>query len=171
MVESLVYICQFLLSSARLNPSLSVSHNFPNSLKSLLRWSIVAHQPAELMGSAAEIAAHLIPRRGSLIGTLREELAPVVGEGEQLAPLALLGADQALVLELLQRRVDRPRARPPHAAAALLHLLHDLVAVARLLGEQQQRRRADVSAAVIAPAPAGSSAGGEAAEGKAPELA
>src|ERR1700683_2237984 len=38
------------------------------------------------------------------------------------------------------------RAGPPQAAAALLDLLHDLVAVAWLLGEQQQRGGADVPA-------------------------
>src|SRR5919197_3678039 len=63
------------------------------------------------------------------------------------APVLLARADQPLVLELLQRRVHRAGARAPHALAALLELLHDLVAVARLLGEQQQRGGADVAAA------------------------
>src|ERR1700722_4318241 len=76
-----------------------------------------------------------------------------VSELEHLAGAAALArADQALVLELLQRWVDRTGARTPHPVAALLHLLHDLVAVAWLLGQQQQRRGANVSAPGLAPA-------------------
>src|SRR5205807_3647390 len=81
-----------------------------------------------------------------------EQLAARVGEREQLASVLLLGADQPLVLQLRERGVDRAGARAPRAAAALLDLLHDLVAVARLLREQQQRRRADVAPAGAPPA-------------------
>ena len=42
--------------------------------------------------------------------------------------------------------IHRAGAGTPDPLAALLHLLHDLVAVARFLGEQQQRRGADVPA-------------------------
>src|SRR5438552_16745533 len=41
----------------------------------------------------------------------------------------------------------RAWAPSPHSLSALPHLLHDLVAVARPLGQQQQRGRADVAAA------------------------
>jgi len=68
------------------------------------------------------------------------------GEGEDAAAGLLLGADQPLVLELLERGVDGAGAGPPDAAAALLQLLHDLVAVARLLGEQGQDGGAHVAA-------------------------
>src|SRR5579884_457333 len=60
--------------------------------------------------------------------------------------------DQPLVLELGERRVDRPRARAPPPVAARLDRLHQLVAVARLLGDQHQQRRANVAAALAGPA-------------------
>jgi hypothetical protein len=75
--------------------------------------------------------------------------------GQDVAPAAAvtgLGDDQALVLELLQRRVDRAGARPPDSPAPLADLLDDLVPVHRLLGQQGQRRRADVPA--LGPRPA-----------------
>jgi hypothetical protein len=63
------------------------------------------------------------------------------------APAVLLvGPDHPLVLELLERRVDGAGARAPQALAALLELLHDLVAVARLLGQQEQHGGAQVAA-------------------------
>src|ERR1019366_4207184 len=124
----------------------------------------LAHQLAQLMGLLADILAHLIPRRRRLIATLGHPCATGVRECEQLAPVGLLRADQALVLELCQGGVDRAGARPPHAAAALLDLLHDLVAVARLLAQQQQRRRADVAATGLAAATAGASTAAEAPE-------
>ena len=79
---------------------------------------------------------------------------PASVSANSLRPSVSSRADQALVLELLQRRIDRAGARAPDAVTALLDLLHDLVAVARLLGEQQQRRRADVAAARLAAATA-----------------
>src|SRR5262249_47344178 len=75
-----------------------------------------------------------------------------VGQPERLAPVDLLRAHEALVLQLLERGVDRAGAGAPNAFAALLDLLHDLVAVARLLGEQQQRRGTNVPAPRLAPA-------------------
>ena len=69
-----------------------------------------------------------------------------LGEREHALALGLLALDQPLVLEQLERRVHRPGARAPCPAAALLELLHDLVAVHGLVGERQQDRRADVAA-------------------------
>src|SRR5262249_54911241 len=68
------------------------------------------------------------------------------------AAIASLGPDQALVLKLLQRWVDRARARPPDSAATLADLLNDLVAIHRLLREQSQRSCSDVPATGARPA-------------------
>src|SRR5215469_1689737 len=65
-----------------------------------------------------------------------------------------LRCDQVLVLELGERRVHRPWARPPQAAASLADLLDDLVAVERLLGKQRKRRGAHVAALRPAASPA-----------------
>src|SRR5262249_27555352 len=128
----------------------------------------VADQLAHLGCLVAHVRAHLLPRRGLLAALL--QVSPTrIGELEQLAPVHLLGADQALVLELLKRGIDRAGARAPSSLAALLHLLHDLVAVARLLGDQQQRGGADVAAARLAPPADG--AGAEPPEGKAADAA
>src|SRR5580704_3300924 len=75
--------------------------------------------------------------------------------GELIGPAAALcgfGPDQPLVLELLQCRVDGSRAGPPHAVASLADRLDDLVTVHRLLGQQRERRSADV--APLGPRPA-----------------
>src|SRR5207247_8742064 len=102
-----------------------------------------------------DVAAHVLPGGRPVLAALLQVRAAGVGEGEQLAPVGLFRADQPLVLELLKRRIDRAGARAPQALAALLDLLHDLVAVARLLGEQQQGSCARVAAASLAAAPAG----------------
>src|SRR5262249_34514895 len=92
----------------------------------------VADQLAHLGCLVAHVAAHLLPRRWLLAALLH--VSPTrVGDLEQLAPVDLLGANQALVLELLKRGIDRAGARAPGPLAAVLDLLHDLVAVARLL--------------------------------------
>jgi hypothetical protein len=57
-----------------------------------------------------------------------------------------LEGDEPLVLKGLQRRVDRTGARGPRAVAALGDLVDQLVAVAGLLGEEQQDGGADVAA-------------------------
>src|SRR5262249_44373079 len=62
--------------------------------------------------------------------------------------------DQALVLQLLQRRVHRPGAGLPDAVTALRDLLDELVAVPRLLGEQRQGGSPDVTAPDPGPATA-----------------
>ena len=131
----------------------------------------LADQPPELLGLAGgTVAAELLPGRGPVGRALIDELAAGVGERVVLAPVLLLGADQPLVLELREGRVDRAGARAPEAAAALLDLLHDLVAVAGLLRQQQQRRGADVPPAGLA-APASGSTVSVAAEGRSAELA
>ena len=63
-----------------------------------------------------------------------------------LLALGLDGLDQALVLELLERGVDRAGARLPDALGAALDLLDELVAVLRLLLEEQEHGGADVAA-------------------------
>src|SRR6185437_13252829 len=54
--------------------------------------------------------------------------------------------DEAFVLELVQRRVDRSRAGCPPSTGSVGDGLHQLVAMHRLLGEQQQDRRPHVAA-------------------------
>ena len=68
--------------------------------------------------------------------------------------------DQALVLELLERGVDRAGARLPDALGAALDLLDQLVAVLRLLLEQQEQGGADVAAPGAAAACAAAMAAG-----------
>src|SRR5437763_815073 len=58
-------------------------------------------------------------------------LAPGVGDLEQPCSVVPGGADQPLVLELGERRVDRPRAGRPPAAAQRLVRLPPLVPAAR----------------------------------------
>ena len=55
-------------------------------------------------------------------------------------------ADETLVLELLEGRVDRAGARLPDALGATLDLLDELVAVLRLVLQEQEQGRADVAA-------------------------
>src|SRR6185312_8883839 len=99
-----------------------------------------------------DVVGHLLPRRRLVGAALLDQLAAGVGEVQQLAAVDLLGAHEPLVLQQLEGGVDRACARAPRATAALFELLHDLEAVARLLGEQQQRGRAHVAAARLAPA-------------------
>ncbi len=81
--------------------------------------------------------------------------APGVGQREDPPSRFRRGRlDQALVLELLQRGIDRAGARRPVPAAALGDHLDDLVAVHRLLREERQDGGADV-------APAGAATGAE----------
>src|SRR5690606_31422595 len=68
------------------------------------------------------------------------------GEGVGLATVALDLLDEALVLEQPQGGVDGSGARAPQVLAALGDLAHQLVAVARLLGQQGQDGVAHVAA-------------------------
>src|SRR5262245_38003418 len=76
------------------------------------------------------------------------------GVGQLVDALARLRGgllDEVLVLELLEGRVDGAGARLPDAPRALGDLLDDLVAVHRLLAEQDDDGGADVAAARPAP--------------------
>src|SRR5205807_3240219 len=92
-----------------------------------------------------------------------------VGQLKRPASLALFRPDQAFILQLLQGRVDRARARAPKPLAPLRQLLHYLVPVQRLLGEERQYRGANVPPANPGSAPPhrrAESPEGESAEGK-----
>src|SRR5438132_2953604 len=69
-----------------------------------------------------------------------------IGQGVDASSIELLAADQELVLELLQGRVHRARARPPPSTAALLELLDDLVPVHRPIEQHGQDRGPDAAA-------------------------
>src|SRR5205807_700567 len=84
------------------------------------------------------------PRR---LRRLLRRLAAGVGQLVDAAPVGLVAAHEALVAELLQRRIDRAGARLPATLAALGDLADDLVAVLGLLAQQGQDRRAHVAAA------------------------
>src|SRR5579859_2682592 len=110
-------------------------------------------QPAQFERVAAHAAGHVVPRCADLVGVRGHVLAPLAGQQVALAPaLGRLRLDQALVLQLLEGRVDRPGTGLPHAAAALGDLLDQLVAVPGLLGQQGQRSGADVATADPRPA-------------------
>jgi hypothetical protein len=63
--------------------------------------------------------------------------------------------DQSLVVELLQGRINRAGARVPHVPTALFQLLHDLVAIVRLLPEERENRGANVTASSARASPEG----------------
>ena len=88
-------------------------------------------------------ASHGVPSSSAV---LLDVGAALGGQRVGLATLAGL-LDQPLVLELLEGGVDRAGARAPDAVGALLDLLHQAVAVAGLLGEQEEQGGADVAAA------------------------
>src|SRR6266508_732168 len=85
---------------------------------------------------------------------LSRSRATLVGQRVHALALSLLAHDQSLVLEQLEGRVDRARARAPQPAAPGLELLDDLVAVHRLFGEQGEDAGADVTATGSPPASA-----------------
>src|SRR5215470_6328231 len=62
--------------------------------------------------------------------------------------------DQALVLQLRERRIHRPGAWPPDSAAAITDLLDDLVPVHWFFSQQRECGRAYVAAPCPATAPA-----------------
>ena len=104
-------------------------------------------QAAHLDRRAAGAAGHHVPGSVQLVRVRGRVRPALVGQlvGAPAA-LASLSPDQALILELLERRVDRAGAWPPDSPAALADLLDDLVAVHGLLGEQRERCRPDIAA-------------------------
>src|SRR3954454_8693721 len=88
----------------------------------------------------------LLPGLADRLGVLLDVLAARVGQREHAPTVALLGTDEPLVLEQRQRRVNGARAGLPDPLRPLADLLHQLVAVAWLLREEGQDRRAHVSA-------------------------
>src|SRR5215218_163594 len=111
------------------------------------RHADLPHRAHQLPRALAHVALDVVPRGAQLVAVRLHVGAALVGQLERLTALAGRDADEPLVLELLQRRVDGAGARPPDAVGALFDLLHQLVAVARLLVEQHEQRRADVAAA------------------------
>src|SRR6185436_15009798 len=74
------------------------------------------------------------------------ELGPArVGDRVDALAVPLLARDEPLVLEQLQRRVDRSRARPPRPAAPLLEFADQVVAVHRVVRQQREQRGSDVA--------------------------
>ena len=96
-----------------------------------------------------------VPGRAELVGVRLGVRPALVGQGVHPAAALTLGADQPLVLKLLQRGVYRPRARPPHTVGAPRDLLDDLVTVpGTALGQQVEDRRPDIPAPGARSAPA-----------------
>src|SRR5437588_6833524 len=81
-------------------------------------------------------------------------LTPGLGDLEPAGAFGFCRANQPLVLELRQRRVDRARAWSPEPLAPLFDRLHQLITIARLLGQQPQKREANVAPACPRPATA-----------------
>src|SRR5215470_6355637 len=107
----------------------------------------LADQVTQLDGVRAHAAGDVVPWGPDLLGVRVHVLASPIGQ--RVTPAAALGRlrlDQALVLQLLQGRVDRTWARLPHPAAALGDLLNYLIAVPRLLGQQRQGGGTDITA-------------------------
>ena len=116
--------------------------------------------PASAFKGVAQTAvvagcAQLGERVADLVVVLLEVAAALVGESGELAATLACDGDVALVLEQGQCGVDRAGAGAPGAVRPSGHLLHELVAVHRLVGEQQQDGAADVTATGSAAAAAG----------------
>src|SRR5690242_16710642 len=88
--------------------------------------------------AVVSVGGHRLPGRAELSLVLLHVRAAGLAQPIAAPTFLGVGLDQPLVLELLEGRVDRARARLPHPAAALGDLLDDLVAVARLLRKQDQ---------------------------------
>src|SRR5207244_11898548 len=78
------------------------------------------HQVAQLAGLLGEAATDGLPGLAELLAARLDVLAARVREGEHPAGALLRGLDEAFVLELRQRGVDRAGARAPDALASLL---------------------------------------------------
>jgi hypothetical protein len=117
----------------------------------------LGHDLAQVHDALVDAAGHRQERVAQLLAVSVDVRAPLVGERVRAPAVLLLRAHQALVLELLERGIDRAGARLPVALGAALDLLDQLVAVLRVLGEQEQEGGADVAppgpSAAAAPAP------------------
>src|SRR5438132_7821112 len=118
------------------------------------RPSDLEDQVTQLDQTFVHAVRHSLPGRSDLV-LVRLDIRPAgVGELKRPPSLALLGSNQALVLQLLKCRIDRPGARPPETVAPLGQLLHHLVSVERLLGQEAQNRGSNVAASHPRPTPA-----------------
>ena len=92
----------------------------------------------------ARIGGRGLPRR-RIVSVTGDGLAAGLGQLVGLAAVDLDRGDQALVLELREGGIDRARAGPPGAGGAGGEFLDELIAIARLLGDQQQRGETDIA--------------------------
>src|SRR4051794_10207335 len=111
----------------------------------------LADRVAQGVVPAGRALADGVPR-SDLVGLLLALGAARVGEREAALAVGVLAADQPLVLEQLEHRVDRTGARGPGALAPLLDLFDHLVAVHGAVGEQGEDGGANVPAARPRPA-------------------
>ena len=102
-----------------------------------------AERVAQLELRRVDALGDVVPRLA--VAGLGRFLATGVGEREQALARLGVGGDEALVLEELERRVDRAGARSPHAVGALLELLDHLVAVHRPLAQEREGGGAHVA--------------------------
>src|SRR4051812_366041 len=116
------------------------------------------HQAPEVHDVLVHAALDGVPRLAEVRAVVRDVRAALLGQLVDAAPVLLGRADQALVLELLERRVDGAGARLPQAVRAALDLLDELVAVLRLLVQQHEHGGADVAAAGASAAAAAAAA-------------
>ena len=86
----------------------------------------------------ARIGGRGLPRR-RIVSVTGDGLAAGLGQLVGLAAVDLDRGDQALILELREGGIDRAGAGPPGAGGAGGEFLDELIAIARLLGDQQQR--------------------------------
>ena len=112
-------------------------------------WTAVAGESEDALIALRDLAHQVLAatRQVAHAGTAAqlEAAQPILRDARK--SLYRLLADELLVLELLQRRVDGAWARAPDAARPLGQLLDDLVAVHRLLREEHEDRCADVAPA------------------------
>ncbi len=103
------------------------------------------------------------PHRVELGAVLLDVAGALLGEVDDPAAVGLLDADEAFVLQLRERGVDRAGAGAPGPTRPLGDLLDDLVAVPGLLGDQREHGGADVTAGrAAAPTARAAEAAGEA---------
>src|SRR5436305_10500874 len=90
----------------------------------------VLEQAGDRFRLVADVARERLPGGAELVAVRFDVLASGGGQLVRAPSLRFLCAHEALVLELLQRRIDRAGAGAPGAVAAVLDPLHELVAVA-----------------------------------------